>query len=166
MEANMFAAGQVSNELERCVIEILEAQSDAIIRLSDLQTALDARLAARAPGPASLIAGIQRRPDLFMVLAHSDSLPGAETWPRELRARYDAALSDARLRAETHIGLKRDVPEPRSSDGAARDVLRVLQHSVLRLWRVREKQPALDFDGAVSLFDTVRSALHSSGNAE
>jgi hypothetical protein len=162
----MPVAGQVSSELERSVVELLEAKSDAIIPLSHLQSALEALLAKRAPGPASLIAGIRRRPDLFLVIAHDDNLPGAEIWPRELRERYDIALSDAGVRPEMHIALRRDVSNAPAATGDSRDVIRELQHSVLRLWRVRENQPAPGLDGVVTLVDTVRVALDSNSNAQ
>jgi hypothetical protein len=161
----MPSAGQVSNELERCVIELLEAQPNAIVPLSDLQAALDARLAARAPGPASLIAGIQRRPDLFVVLAHNERIPGADAWPRDVRERYNAELSGAGLCAETHLALEHSAAGTRSQSRDA-DVLGVLQYSVLQLWRSREKERAPVLDNAVTLFDTVRTALRSEADTK
>jgi len=162
----MPTAGQVSNELERCVIELLEAQRDTIVPLSDLQAALDARLAARAPGPASLIAGIQRRPDLFVVLAHSELIPGAHAWPRDVRERYNAELSGAGLGTETHVALEHGASDGRARSRPDDDVLGALQHSVLQLWRARETDRAPVLDNAVSLFDTVRAALRSVSDTE
>ncbi len=162
----MPVAGQISNELERCVVELLQAQPDAMISISDLQAALDTRLAERAPGPVTLMTGIERRPDLFLVLEHVEHLPGAETWPRELRSTYDTAFSSAGLAAETHIALERSASEPSLPAVAGTDILRVLQHSVLRLWRVREKRQTPGLSGAVELIDTVRTALHSNSDTE
>jgi hypothetical protein len=139
---------------ENRVLGILRREDDLVVPLSRVRGRMESNH-ERAPAEGALLSYLERRPDLFLLLAPGRRAPGYDAWPAELRGEYAEVLDTSTLRRETHVALRETlVTEPASGD---RLVLQ-LQRTLLQLWSEHDEQVRRDVGAALELLARLTEA--------
>ena len=115
---------------ETRLLGILRHDDELVVPLSRVRGRMEPSPECVADDSA-LISCLQRRPDLFVLLAHERRAPGYDAWPAELRFEYAEVLENGSASKEGHVALRETLVTRRAAgDGL---VLQV-QRTLLQLW--------------------------------